>query len=88
MTGHGTQSSGLGDKMGISQVLDLMTLEVFPNPKGSMMSTSARISKVRASTGVTCCQAHRDARMLIYALFSGILRLHLVHLEMGCRNCG
>lgn len=39
MTGHGTQSSGLSDKVGISHVLDLMTLEVFPNPKDSVMPT-------------------------------------------------
>lgn len=31
------QSSGLGDKVGISHRLDLMTLEVFPNPKDSVM---------------------------------------------------
>lgn len=88
MTRHGTQSSALGDKVGISHMLDSITLEVFPNPKDSVMPTSARISKVRASTGVTCCQAHGDARVLIHALFSGMQRLHLVNLEMGCRGYG
>lgn len=39
MTGHGTQRSGQGDKVGISQRLDLMTLVVFPNPNDSVMPT-------------------------------------------------
>lgn len=88
MTGHGTQSSGLGDKVGIRHMLDSIILEVFPNPTDSVMPTSVRIGKVRASTGVTCCQAHGEARVRIHALFSGMQRLHLVHLEMGCRGYG
>lgn len=85
MTGHGTQSSGLGDKMGISHRLDSMTLEVFPNPKDSVMPM---ISKMRASSSGTCCQAYGDARVVIHALFSGMQRLHLVHLDVGWRGCG
>lgn len=37
MTGHGTQGSGLGDKVGVGHRLDLMALEVFSNLNDSVI---------------------------------------------------